>query len=57
MAKHIYATHTKDVAPLYGVSPKEWYFFACVPVGQGIIGFCAQEGVCLVIRDMQPITA
>jgi sugar phosphate isomerase/epimerase len=37
MAKHIYATHTKDVAPLYGVSPKEWYFFACVPVGQGII--------------------
>lgn len=24
-----------------------------VPVGQGIIGFCAQEGVCLVIRDMQ----
>jgi sugar phosphate isomerase/epimerase len=37
MAKHIYATHTKDVAPLYGVSPKEWFFFACVPVGQGII--------------------
>lgn len=24
-----------------------------VKVGQGIIGFCAQEGVCLVIRDMQ----
>lgn len=24
-----------------------------VRVGQGIIGFCAQEGVCLVIRDMQ----
>jgi sugar phosphate isomerase/epimerase len=37
MAEHIFATHTKDVAPLYGVSPKEWYFFACTPVGQGII--------------------
>lgn len=24
-----------------------------VPVGQGIVGFSAQEGVCLVIRDMQ----
>jgi sugar phosphate isomerase/epimerase len=41
MAKHIYATHTKDVAPLYGVSPREWYFFACVPVGQGIINMPA----------------
>jgi sugar phosphate isomerase/epimerase len=41
MAKHIFATHTKDVAPLYGVSPKEWYFFACVPVGQGIINMPA----------------
>lgn len=37
LAPHVFATHTKDVAPLYGVSPKEWYFFACVPVGQGII--------------------
>ncbi len=24
-----------------------------VPVGQGIVGFCAQEGCCVVIRDMQ----
>jgi len=24
-----------------------------VPVGQGVVGFCAQEGVCLVISDMQ----
>jgi sugar phosphate isomerase/epimerase len=37
LSKHIFATHTKDVKPIYGVSPKEWYFFACVPVGQGII--------------------
>jgi sugar phosphate isomerase/epimerase len=37
LGQKVFATHTKDVAPLYGVSPKEWYFFACVPVGQGII--------------------
>jgi hypothetical protein len=24
-----------------------------VPVGQGIIGFCAQEGVCLAVSDIQ----
>jgi 3-oxoisoapionate decarboxylase len=37
LGKKVFATHTKDVAPLYGVSPKEWYFYACVPVGQGIV--------------------
>ena len=37
LGKHIFATHTKDVKPIYGVSPKEWYFFGCVPVGQGVI--------------------
>ena len=37
LGEHIFATHTKDVKPVYGVSPKEWYFFACVPVGQGVI--------------------
>ncbi len=41
LGRHIFATHTKDVAPLYGVSPKEWYFFASVPVGQGIINMPA----------------
>jgi sugar phosphate isomerase/epimerase len=37
LGKHIFATHTKDVQAVYGVSPKEWYFFSCVPVGQGVI--------------------
>jgi len=41
LGKHILATHTKDVKPVYGVSPKEWYFFACVPVGQGVINMPA----------------
>jgi sugar phosphate isomerase/epimerase len=35
----VFATHTKDVAPLYGWDPKDWMFFACTPVGQGIVNF------------------
>jgi len=45
LSKHIFATHTKDVKPIYGVSPKEWYFFACVPVGQGVINMPGVESV------------
>jgi sugar phosphate isomerase/epimerase len=37
LSKHIFATHVKDVAPLYGGDPKEWYFFASVPLGKGIV--------------------
>ena len=37
MAKHIFATHTKDVAPIYGGNPPDWYFFASVPVGKGVL--------------------
>lgn len=37
MAKHIFATHTKDVAATYGGDPADWDFFASVPVGQGIL--------------------
>ena len=47
LGKHIFATHTKDVQPVYGVSPKEWYFFACVPVGQGVINMPALVDVLL----------
>jgi sugar phosphate isomerase/epimerase len=41
LAKHIFATHTKDVAAQYGWDPKDWMFFSSVPVGQGIIDFPA----------------
>jgi sugar phosphate isomerase/epimerase len=41
LSRHIFATHTKDVAPLYGWNPKDWMFFACTPVGKGIIDFPA----------------
>ena len=37
----IFATHIKDVAPLYGGNPADWYFFASVPAGKGIIDFPA----------------
>jgi len=33
----IFTTHIKDVAPLYGGNPADWYFFASVPAGKGII--------------------
>jgi sugar phosphate isomerase/epimerase len=39
LAKHIAATHTKDVMPQYGWDPKDWMFFACTPVGKGLIDF------------------
>ena len=41
MAKHIFATHTKDVAPVYGGDPQDWDFFASVPVGKGVLDFPA----------------
>jgi len=37
----IFATHIKDVAPLYGGNPADWYFFASVPAGEGVIDFPA----------------
>lgn len=39
LKNHIFATHTKDCAPLYGGNPGDWFFFASVPVGKGIINF------------------
>ena len=37
LGKYVFATHTKDVKPLYGGNPKDWYYFACVPVGEGVV--------------------
>jgi sugar phosphate isomerase/epimerase len=41
LGPHIFATHTKDVAPIYGGDPQDWFYFACVPVGMGVIDFPA----------------
>jgi len=37
LGKNIFATHTKDVLPLYGGDPKDWYYFACTPLGEGVV--------------------
>jgi 3-oxoisoapionate decarboxylase len=37
LAKYIYAIHFKDVAPLEGGNPEDWFYNACVPVGSGLI--------------------
>jgi sugar phosphate isomerase/epimerase len=37
MAKYIFATHTKDIVPVYGADPQDWDFFSSVPVGDGVI--------------------
>jgi len=37
LAKHVYATHVKDVRPVKGVSVREWYYFSSVAAGTGLI--------------------
>lgn len=37
LAPYVLATHVKDLMPDRNVSPHEWYFFATVPVGKGIV--------------------
>lgn len=37
LARHVLATHIKDVLPLYGGDPRDWYYFACTPIGKGIV--------------------
>jgi sugar phosphate isomerase/epimerase len=37
LAKHVLATHIKDLKPQKGVSPREWYFFSSTPVGEGLV--------------------
>ena len=37
LAPHVFATHIKDLRPVKGVPVNEWYFFSCVPTGEGLI--------------------
>jgi sugar phosphate isomerase/epimerase len=37
LAPHVLATHVKDLLPVKGVPVNEWYFFSCVPTGQGLV--------------------
>ncbi len=35
LAKHVFATHIKDLRIQKGAPVDEWYFFSCTPVGEG----------------------
>lgn len=37
LAPYVYATHVKDLMPDKNASPHDWFFFAGVPVGMGLI--------------------
>ncbi len=37
LASFVFATHIKDLRPVRGVPANEWYFFSCVPTGEGLI--------------------
>jgi len=37
LAKHVFATHIKDLRPVKGVNAKEWYYFSSVAAGTGLI--------------------
>ena len=37
LAPYVFATHVKDLKPVKGVAVNEWYFFSCVPTGEGLI--------------------
>ncbi|MEY5027466.1 MAG: hypothetical protein RLZZ244_2994 [Verrucomicrobiota bacterium] len=37
LAKHVYATHVKDLLPVKGVDVREWCYFSCVPAGEGLV--------------------
>ena len=37
LAPYVFATHIKDLRPVKGVPVTEWYFFSCVPTGEGLI--------------------
>jgi sugar phosphate isomerase/epimerase len=37
LAKHVFATHIKDLRPVKGVSVREWYYFSSVAAGTGLV--------------------
>lgn len=37
LAKHVFATHVKDLKPEKGQDVDHWHFFACTPVGDGLV--------------------
>jgi sugar phosphate isomerase/epimerase len=48
LAKHVYATHVKDILPVKGVSARDWYYFSCVAAGEGLIEI---DKIAQVLKD------
>ena len=48
LAKHVYATHVKDLRPVKGVSVREWYYFSSVAAGTGLIEV---EKIAQILKD------
>lgn len=48
LAKHVFATHIKDIRPVKGVSAREWYYFSCVAAGEGLIEI---DKIAQVLKD------
>lgn len=44
LARYIHAIHFKDVAPLAGGNPDDWFYHACTPIGQGVLDVPALVG-------------
>jgi 3-oxoisoapionate decarboxylase len=49
LAKYVLSTHIKDLKPVKGVSPDEWYFFACTPVGDGLVD---NQALALLLKEV-----
>ena len=37
LAKHVYATHIKDLKPQKGAAVNDWFFFSSTPIGDGFV--------------------
>ncbi len=37
LSKYLHALHFKDVAPLPGGNPDDWFYYACTAIGDGVI--------------------
>lgn len=48
LAKHVYATHVKDLLPVKGVNVREWYYFSSVAAGTGLVDIPA---IAQILRD------
>ena len=48
LARHVYATHVKDLRPVKGVGVREWYYFSCVAAGEGLIEI---DKIAQVLKD------